>query len=370
MAGASGATGECCSYRRPLAVVRCRLPGVLGFSHNRRYRPLSLRDTLDNISSSPVPPNEQEVITEILLVVQGLGWDPLNDVKQEYPVSGGRIDIALLGPERVVAFIEAKAPRVTLGSHILQVVKYAFHQGVDICVLTNGLEWWLYLPREPVPFEERRFATLKIREDPTVRLAERLDAFLSKHNLVSGRALRAARQALECTRSDQRLGRVIPETWSAMLADPDDELVELVRERVHKKEGLRPTKEQVVDAIRGSPSPSIPTPDPRKPSRPPSTPKGHIRFRLWAETYTVNSWIRVLLTVLAQLHRRHGDTQFALQLGRLVSRDPDHFSRPVQVGAAGFFINRSIPVTEIQRRSYASLKRFGYASSDLEVLSN
>ena len=329
---------------------------------------MSLRNTLDNIRSSPVPSNEQEAITEILMVVQALGWDPLTQVKQEYPISGGRIDIALLGHERVVAFIEAKAPRVNLNSHVEQVVRYAFHEGVDICVLTNGLEWWLYLPMERCPFEDRRFATLKIKEEPISELTERLGSFLGRQNLLSSQALSAAKEALTEKQERKHLRNVIPETWNEMLAGPDSELVELIRERVYKKAGLRPTNEQVADVIR-RPTPLTPD-DPTKPEPPdPDPTKGHIRFRLWGETHIVNSWIRVLLTVLAQLHKRHGDTEFALRLGRLVSRNLDDFARPVQVGSTGFHINRSIPVTEIQRRSYASLERFHYPSSDLEVLS-
>lgn len=271
---------------------------------------MSLRDTLDNIRSSSVPSNEQEAITEILLVVQGLGWDPLNDVKQEYSVSGGRIDIALLGPERVLAFIEAKAPRVDLIHHVEQVVKYAFRQGVDICVLTNGLEWWLYVPMERVPFEDRQFVTLKTREDPIWQLAERLDNYLGKESLLSGRALTAAQEALEKKRSDCRLGEAIPETWRAMLAEPDDDLVELVRERVHEKEGIRPTKERVAEVVQRPVKLASPRVPPPEVGRPPSSP-GYIRFRLWDETNEVTSWIRVFLFVLVELHKKHGDATFA-----------------------------------------------------------
>ncbi|MYB45953.1 MAG: hypothetical protein F4X74_13580 [Acidimicrobiia bacterium] len=330
---------------------------------------MSLRNTLDNIRSSPVPSNEQEAITEILLIVQSLGWDPLRQVKQEHPVSGGRIDIALLGPERIVAFIEAKAPRVKLNRHVEQIVKYAFHEGVDICVLTNGLEWWLYLPMERRPFEDRRFATLEIRKDPISQLEERLGTFLGERSVLSSRALRAARDALEEERSADSLRKIVPETWRDMLAGPDAELVDLVRERVYETKGLRPTSDQVVAVIRRPFRPTHP-PVPRPEPGPSPSPRGNIQFRLWGETYVVESWIRVLLTVLAQLHKQHGDTEFALRLGRRVSSRHDKFSRPVQVGSTGYFINRSIPVEEIQRRAHTWLKRFEHPSSDLVILSN
>ena len=96
--------------------------------------------------------------------------------------------------DRIVAFIEAKAPSVDLDRHIGQVVKYAFVEGVDICVLTNGMKWLLYLPMHRGPFEERLFATLQTKQDPLEQLQSDLEAFLSKANLVDGTAQQKAEE--------------------------------------------------------------------------------------------------------------------------------------------------------------------------------
>ena len=99
----------------------------------------------------------------IVPILASLGWDPSGrEVLYEYSVGGkkdaGRVDIALKNSDQVVALIEAKAPGSDLSSHVRQVLGYAFHEGVDICVLTTGLEWWLYLPRDSGPPPERRQA--------------------------------------------------------------------------------------------------------------------------------------------------------------------------------------------------------------------
>ena len=117
---------------------------------------MSLHETLNKIRSAPVPNNEEAAKFQIIApVLNSLGWDPFGqEVLYEYAVGGkggGRVDIALDGPDHIVGLIEAKAPGQDLSKHVDQVIGYAFHQGVDICVLTTGLEWWLYLPMEKGP---------------------------------------------------------------------------------------------------------------------------------------------------------------------------------------------------------------------------
>ena len=114
---------------------------------------MSLQDVLASVRS-PAPTNEESAKFKIIApILKSLGWDMFGpQVLLEYSVgdkkAGGRVDIALKGSRGVVALVEAKAPGADLTSHVSQVLGYAFHEGVDICVLTTGLEWWLYLPRE------------------------------------------------------------------------------------------------------------------------------------------------------------------------------------------------------------------------------
>ncbi|MDE0168357.1 MAG: hypothetical protein OXS29_02425 [bacterium] len=275
---------------------------------------MSLRESIEKIRRSPVPANEQETITTILMILRDLGWDPFGEeVRQEYPVGGGRIDIALIAPSRVVAFIEAKAPGEYLHRHVDQIVGYAFREGADICALTNGTEWWLYLPLERLPFEQRRFAVLKTREDPIEQLADDLETFLGKHNLLSRQAERRAKCVLEAKREADHLKTKIPEVWNQMVAGPDDDLVELVGKRVYEKTSLRPAKEQVAAALRGSPIPTVvkskparPTPKPTPPTPPGAGRQRPTAVRLWGQRYDVKNWTDMLVTVADALHGRQG----------------------------------------------------------------
>ena len=150
-----------------------------------------------------------------------------------------------------------------------QVLGYAFYEGINICVLTNGPEWRIYLPKEDGPPEERCFANLNLLNGPIERLAEDLEAFLGKENLLSKRSERRAKEVLKARRQADHLNSKLPEIWSRMVRGPDQRnLVELVVDRAYEQLNLRPAPEQVQAVLRGSP---VPTVTPPKPTAPPVT---------------------------------------------------------------------------------------------------
>lgn len=121
---------------------------------------MTLSDTLERISKMDVPPSERSTIRQIVLpVLSALGWDVDNsngthEVRDEYQVStlkgSGKVDIALMGQRgQCVCLVEAKSPGENLDNHVMQLFKYdASNESGTVCVLTDGLEWRLYLPRE------------------------------------------------------------------------------------------------------------------------------------------------------------------------------------------------------------------------------
>ena len=325
---------------------------------------ITLREALDKIRSSPDPKIEEAVKFRIVApILAGLGWDTAGpEVQYEYGVGRGRVDFALLRqPGDAAVFVEAKALRVDLDRHVEQVVRYAFHESVEICVLTNGLEWWMYLPTEPVRFEERRFAVLRIKVDPVEQLHDDLVGFLSRENVVSG-------QALENARRRYMLDKTIPEVWRKMQEEPDDALLDLVRQRVSEQLGLLPTVEEVRNCIFPVPGPR-PDPDtpPHQPPPRPAPGQRPIGFRLWGESYPVRFGNEVLLGVADVLHRIHGDgfTDRVLRLSwASLDRRGDRWK---EVSDTGVFLNVNFKVDELIDRSRTLLEVFGHPGSDLEV---
>ena len=114
---------------------------------------MGLRETVQRIASMPHPPPNEEAAKNRVLspILVDLGWDVedrrhLGEVLWEHPVGPGRragqtgrVDIALANTgqaHRLVCLIEAKAPHEDLSKHVGQLMGYAFHEGVDICVLS------------------------------------------------------------------------------------------------------------------------------------------------------------------------------------------------------------------------------------------
>ena len=162
---------------------------------------LSLHERLERIRSMPNPQNEESAKVKIVLpILRDLGWDPCGqDVFFEYPIgaeSSQRVDIALKVSERTVALIEVKAPKPNIGIYANQILSYASHVEPDICVLTNGLEWLLYLSDSEMSPGEGRFATISIKDEPIERTLQRLYAFLCREQLIGGQAREHAEQIL------------------------------------------------------------------------------------------------------------------------------------------------------------------------------
>lgn len=358
---------------------------------------MSLQERLETIRSSPSPPNEEAAKIRILVpILQSLGWDPHGpDVLYEHAVGGkggGRADIALESPRRVVALIEAKAPGADLRNHVDQVLGYAFLEGVDICALTTGLEWWLYLPRESGPPPERLFAVLKTKEDPVEQLVEDLNAFLSKEMLVSGQAERRAKDVLKASHEAARLNKEIPNIWQRMLGEPDDELVELLAKRVYEKLSLRPTREQVIAVLQGSDVPSAPVrgaDPPTAPSAPtqpqasgkresPAPSKKPTAIELWGKRHEVKSHVDALRTVIDRLHERHsGEFDRVLEVrgnkNPYAARNPQEF-KPAgrkyyyEHAPSGYFFDLWHDAKGLQRRARQFLAHFGHDPSDLKII--
>lgn len=357
---------------------------------------MSLQERLETIRSSPTPPDEESAKFKILApILEGLGWDPYGpEVLVEHPVGGkggGRVDFALKGPDDIVAVVEAKAPGSDLSSHVDQVMRYAFHEGVDICILTTGLEWWLYLPREPGPPSKCRFAVLSTQTNPLEQLVEDLSAFLGRENLVSGQAERRAKLVLKARLEAAQLNEEIPSIWKGMLQKPDDELIELLSKRVYEKLNLRPTTPQVVAALQGSPIPSadIPTSHDDAPTAseelvtgpsglswiPWKTPTAIV---VWGQRYPVSTHVDTLRKLLDVLYDRHRDDfdrvlEIRGHTYPYAARDPQLLSKAARIyhyepASSGYFFDINLDPEGIERRVVQFLECFGHRASDFEVL--
>ena len=344
---------------------------------------MPLNDRIERIRTLPKPPNEESAKAQVISpILNELGWktDDPSRVFFEYTVGGKRVDIALKDDDRSVAFIEAKAPGQKLAGHVKQLLGYAFEEGVDICVLTTGLEWWFYLPREKGPPPERRFLTLDLHDGAVEETSTLFQRFLGRSELVSHSAESNAKAALRSLREKRRLAAEIPRVWRTMFDGPDPDLVALVVKRVHEKTGLHATLADLVKPLGMTISDPKPEPIPPKPSdgtKPAKKKKKNPRptaFRLWGRESSTTSYAKLLVGVVGAIHGRHAsdfiDTVRSLWGSHRpwVSSDPTELIRPVSLEGSPLYVEVNLSAKAIRDRCQRLLKVFGYSNSDLEIL--
>ena len=359
---------------------------------------MTLRETLGRIAKASTPPNEEATkLRFILPVLRDLGWDVDNisetgEVRPEHPAGatkgGGRVDIALMGQlDQCVCFVEAKSPGVNLDDHVAQLLNYAFHDGVTVCVLTDGLEWRLYLPREAGPPDKRLFALLRLRDDPVEQSADNLEAFLSRDAVRSGKAERDAAKVLKRLQEESEIARRLPEIWRKMLTKPDEELVDLVRSKVRAELRLSssaPSAEQVTAVLAGrGVAPTRPASG-SEPARPaPSIPETRKQMvmspKITGATVLevperMSSWTRLVIFTAERLLALHPHDflertrDFKGSKRDYVSKSTHNMTSPRQIGSSGIFVEAGWSGhIECKRQSRRMLELFGYSDSDLQI---
>ena len=198
-------------------------------------------------------PNEAAISFNVLMpILAGLGWD-VSDPSQiiaEYSKAGRRVDFALCASgKRPTIFIEVKGVgRATEGDR--QLFEYAFHEGIPLCLLTDGREWSFYLPGGQGAYDERRVYRLQLTERPITECVRVLDRYLERGRVRSGDALEDAMRDYRDIASRREAARSIPAAWSQLVEQPEDLLVDLLGERAEAIAGYRPTNVELLAFLR------------------------------------------------------------------------------------------------------------------------
>ena len=225
-----------------------------------RAKRKELAEFITTLQGAPVPENETAVEYKVAgPVLELLGWDVYSNLQWRRQIgsrrTAGVVDVALLDEEGAPqALIEAKAPNESLDKHLDQLLRYAFHETAQICVLTNGMEWWFYLPRAEGEARDRRFAQVDFRADVT-EAVDRMVRFLSADRVLSGKAAENAATELQKVLARRKAADALPEVWRRMREEPDRALVRLVTTRVANEIGHSPDQSDVADLLLAAQAP-------------------------------------------------------------------------------------------------------------------
>ena len=196
----------------------------------------------------------------VLPVIRALGWDTddFDEVRRQHPVrdiSGerGLVDYCLCAKDGPRVLVEAKAAGEDLSRHQAQLLQYAYREGVELAALTNGLDWWLYLPM--VGGEQahnRLFASIDLRERAFPDSAVTLHRFLNRDSVLGGEAKSEAEREFGDRKRNRLVEEALPEAWRRV--DGDSRLRGLLAEfarTVEERSGHLPDWETIARVLQG-----------------------------------------------------------------------------------------------------------------------
>ena len=189
------------------------------------------------------------VVTPIL---NALGWDSSDpsQMRPEFSSGKGRVDFALLGLGlRPGVFIEVKNVGRAIDAD-RQLFEYAFHEGVPLCVLTDGREWSFYLPGGQGSYEDRRVYRLQLDDRQPAECESVLIRYLARERVRSGAAFEDAQRDYRDAAGKREASAALPRSWTALLAEREEKLLDLVATKAEALCGFRPNDEDVLAFLR------------------------------------------------------------------------------------------------------------------------
>lgn len=201
--------------------------------------------------------NEAAISHGVVMPILGaLGWDTADpqQVVPEHPIpiSMGRADFALFGlGHKPAVFIEVKAVGLAIGASDKQLFEYCFHQGVQLCVLTDGREWSFYLPGGQGSYEDRRVYRLQLDGREPEKSQEMLERYLSRARVRDGAAFEDALRDHRDAAHRREAARAMPRAWHELITENNDQLLEAITEKSEALCGYKPAQDEVLAFLRG-----------------------------------------------------------------------------------------------------------------------
>lgn len=130
--------------------------------------------------------------------------------------------------------------------------EYAFIKGVQLAILTDGQEWNFFLPAEQGDYGERQVYKLNIVERDVATCVERLNRYLQYDAAISGKAIRLAQEDYCDIKRERDMKAMLPPALKLLVQEEDEQLLELLADRVESLCGYKPDPNTVASFLKTS----------------------------------------------------------------------------------------------------------------------
>jgi len=337
---------------------------------------------------------KQAVILKILSL---LGWDPfdVDEVTPEFDGGGGKVDFSLRQKDANKVFVMVRKGSKDFPMHQDKLLSYAAQAKVDMAVLADGFRWWMLLPLLGGTAEEKRFHVVELREQSPEEISEKLEEFLGKENVISGKALKVAEEIYETRQRNLLIKEHLPKAWEKIINEPEKWLIDLVAEVTKELCGYKPEREIVEEFLSRDVEAKAdmermvrlePPPLPSSAARPPEggkkqasvgsedfTGKTVISFSLDGKRYEVKSWKAMLLklcdAVLPKNKKDEQEVLFTLSTPQreYFSKNPYQFLAGEKIPGTNIYVDTNLSARDVVELSHKMLMLFGRKESDLSI---
>ena len=348
----------------------------------------TIRKAVSDIQESGLLNNNYgETQTRKLFVdrlLRAAGWNDTqpSEVMAEYVVGNDPVDYALAPDSQNMVFIEAKKVTQNLTpTHVNQLRRYCLQTPVNLAVLTNGREWWFYLPmynESSKNFRDNRFFSIDIQNANLANVERDFKKYLSKENVLGGQAAEAATKKLDGEHRKEQEQQGMVEAWNQIVAEPPEELIKLVRDLTKENCNILPGQQMVRDFLemhRQQLRVLTHTADSQTGDNPINGPvkKGKVSWSFQSEENVAASWGYVLVGLCERLYEEHKD-DFERVL-TIRGRDRAYFSMSQsditngakQIGSTGYYVATHFGADQMTKLCYQVVGLFGYPKDSFTV---